>query len=805
MILGWWCALILPGWAQTSGWQRSVGVYTAYNAYDQPVGQGVVVACGSPEVVYAGLEGLLTATRATVYWPSTGDSTTLRAVLDLNAEAGIARVRLAAPHAHQLKPFGKAINKGEPLTQVEVRRRQAVPLTRFFGAGPVQTVGKLTVFGGPADTPAGLFSGCPVLSSQAALVGFVHPVHGVVALSGLTFTPVPGTFELPRTNPAYTQWLFRRCPNDPQLMLLCLEHTADETRAYFAYTSWQLLTAAQQTATGRWPLALSLQDEQTFWLVEVPDSGYKGRPRSWPALSTSLEEAAQARHQVGYGQTHVFRVSFRRPPLTLTTLQLDFGTAGRSTTASTRWGKGWSFGALELPSLLNSTDLPTDTLVYPAELATAQYLLHASYAALQQHEYKAARALAEKHVELNPLDPAGHMAVGVVRALIYPAPISIDSLAPALGAFDRALALDNYRSPHLHYNRAWLLGRMTEPPASTLEAETFSALAFQHPQAPAYRRDAIFAWYRAAQYKTALLHLDTLLQRQQTTWYEYYLRGLIRHKLAQPAEACKDWQRAFELSPNGLIVEQIQEHCSPSTAKANQEYLFYVNAGNRLFGRRDYLGAVSHFQPAIKMRPLDPQAYYLRGKAYYHLYDQKKATLTTSQQLFYLMCASRDLAKALTLPGLSEESISMAYYLKGQMQKHLGNRLDAVSDLLNALNKGHELPEPVVRATYDDLGNLYYDLFDAENACQYWAKAESLGSREAREARERHCKTGTLNRRTPAEATPDPATGTLKHRVQPGDTLESISTRYRIPVDVLRVRNRLASDELTVGTELLIE
>jgi hypothetical protein len=139
------------------------------------------------------------------------------------------------------------------------------------------------------------------------------------------------------------------------------------------------------------------------------------------------------------------------------------------------------------------------------------------------------------------------------------------------------------------------------------------------------------------------------------------------------------------------------------------------------------------------------------------------------------------------------------------MQKHLGNRLDAVNDLLNALNKGHELPEPVVKATYDDLGNLYYDLFDAENACQYWAKAESLGSREAKEAREQHCKTGTLNQRTPPAASQNSSTGALKHRVQPGDTLESISTRYRVPVDVLRVRNQLASDELVAGTELRIE
>ena len=67
--------------------------------------------------------------------------------------------------------------------------------------------------------------------------------------------------------------------------------------------------------------------------------------------------------------------------------------------------------------------------------------------------------------------------------------------------------------------------------------------------------------------------------------------------------------------------------------------------------------------------------------------------------------------------------------------------------------------------------------------------------------------TNTPTRVTPSPTVPTPrpsATPVVRYRVRPGDTLTSIAAKYRVSIQAIIVANRLRSDTIYDGEELII-
>ena len=108
---------------------------------------------------------------------------------------------------------------------------------------------------------------------------------------------------------------------------------------------------------------------------------------------------------------------------------------------------------------------------------------------------------------------------------------------------------------------------------------------------------------------------------------------------------------------------------------------------------RDYPGAITDYDQAIKLNPTDALAYSHRGAAYYRI-KQKSQSI-------------EDYTSAIAL----DPSLSIAYYRRGFMHYVTKDYLSAIADY----NKAIEL-NPTDALAYSNRGYAYRELYGEEEA-----------------------------------------------------------------------------------------
>jgi tetratricopeptide (TPR) repeat protein len=143
----------------------------------------------------------------------------------------------------------------------------------------------------------------------------------------------------------------------------------------------------------------------------------------------------------------------------------------------------------------------------------------------------------------------------------------------------------------------------------------------------------------------------------------------------------------------------------------------YFEEGLAAYNRRNLGSAIINWNLAIKINPLDPNAYYSRAIAKDELYTWKSAL--------------RDYDKAIELAPKFVNAIVNRAALKDDNGDYKG----AIEDYNTAI----EL-EPNNHMAYFNRGNTRLNLGDKKSACEDWGKAKELGSDSADERIKEHCK-----------------------------------------------------------------
>ena len=213
-----------------------------------------------------------------------------------------------------------------------------------------------------------------------------------------------------------------------------------------------------------------------------------------------------------------------------------------------------------------------------------------------------------------------------------------------------------------------------------------------------------YTYYAWGGYKTdqgdlqgAITDYSTAIKLAPGWEWPYMERGLLYDKTGDLQDALSDLNNALRIDP-----KRADGH--------NNRGWVYYELGNRSAAMLDY-------NTAIKYDPALTGAYNNRGWAYYEAGDMTRA--------------SADFNKAISL----DPTFSKPYYNRALVKINMGNFKGALDDYSSIL-KFH--PNDGLACFLK--GKIYWDLKDAENACNDWHKSLELGNKDALKALQQYCR-----------------------------------------------------------------
>ena len=264
----------------------------------------------------------------------------------------------------------------------------------------------------------------------------------------------------------------------------------------------------------------------------------------------------------------------------------------------------------------------------------------------------------------------------------------------------------------------------------------------------------------------SMQHLNNAINQDSTYAEAYYYRGLLNYKAGKYEEAIKDFDiayqydsglsltyiyKGFALRNMGLLDSAVENFSTYISLNPNDTSAYsYILRGKVRNAAGDYKGAISDYDLAIALKPIEEKYYYYRylskhkkGKYLQALKEINKAIEINPEFYgyhFYKGNTLFELKRYMAAVNAYNSSIDInsynadAFYQRGNVHVVLKDHNEAIESYNMAIMISDD------GAYYSHRGNSKYAIGDRSGACDDWEQANNLGYYEDYEKMKKLCK-----------------------------------------------------------------